>query len=559
MTHRRGRCLTRAFASALAGWTALTCSVRDEPLADVVHTLVSPNEEYWGQFGFSVSAAGDVNGDGYADVIIGARWEDVGAGGTGAGRAYVFSGEDGRLLLTLESPNPEYRGEFGVSVSGVGDVDGDGYNDVIVGAYLEGGGPTTGPGRAYVFSGHTGSLLHNLQPSGGGPDGHFGICVSGPGDVDGDGYPDMLVGASRELVDQEPAGRAHIFSGRTGMLLHTLSSPNAEYHGSFGRRVAGVGDVNGDSHADVIVGAYWEDCGAVDAGRAYVFDGDQGNHLYTLASPSPEPLGDFGWSLSGVGDVNNDGCPDIAIGALQEDVGAAGDAGRVYVFEGQTGGLLYALHSPAPEVGGYFGFSVSVAGDANGDGRTDILVGASKQDFGSDNAGAAYVFSGDGGQALYAVGSPNAEVSGEFGGAVCSVEDWGGACIRVIVGAPLEDVGFQGAGRAYLFDLTGGPLVLSGTVTEGVLRLQWNSFAGVTSYWVYGASDDTYFSPGPTEPYEYRLAELPGLTLTWSSSSGVGDPDHNWTYQVIALSSSGQVMRFSNRFGEHDFGTTLTH
>jgi hypothetical protein len=539
----------------LAGWIVLTGFVGAGAPAEVLHTLVSPNEEYWGQFGFSVSAAGDVNGDGYADVIVGARWEDVGVSGTGAGRAYVFSGEDGRLLLVLESPSPEYRGEFGVSVSGVGDVDGDEYDDVIVGAYLEGGGPTSGPGRAYVFSGHTGNPLHTLQSTGGGADGHFGISVSGPGDVDGDGCPDMLVGASRELVGQDPAGRAHVFSGRTGMLLHTLSSPNAEYHGSFGRRVAGVGDVNEDSHADVIVGAYWEDCGAADAGRAYVFSGDQGDLLYILASPNPEPLGDFGWSLSGVGDVNDDGCPDIAVGALQEDVGAAGDAGRIYVLNGRDGGHLYVLQSPAPEAGGYFGFSVSVAGDANGDGCTDILVGAPGEDFGSENAGAAYVFNGADGRLVYAVGSPNAEVSGGFGGAVCLVGDSGWTYPRVTVGASLEDVTFQGAGRAYVFELKAGCLVLSGTLVGGALRLEWTSCAGAASYWVFGADNDTYFCPGLLEPFPYRLAVLTPLTLAWPSPAGVGDPDHNWTYQLVAVSASAEAMCFSNRLGEFDFGT----
>ncbi|MCJ7459407.1 MAG: FG-GAP-like repeat-containing protein, partial [candidate division Zixibacteria bacterium] len=155
-------------------------------------------------FGYSVSGAGDVNNDGYADLIVGALLNS--AGGSFAGRAYVYSGQTGALLYTFTG---EAAGdEFGCSVSGAGDVNKDGYADLIVGTFAYPGG--TYAGRAYVYSGQTGALLYTF--TGAAANDQLGVSVSGAGDVNKDGYADLIVGAHGNSAGGSFAGRAYVYS-----------------------------------------------------------------------------------------------------------------------------------------------------------------------------------------------------------------------------------------------------------------------------------------------------------------------------------------------------------
>jgi hypothetical protein len=517
----------------------------------ILYTLQSPNGtagSNW--FGGCVSGAGDVDNDGHDDVIVGAYWEDGGA--PNAGRAYVFSGADGGLLYTLESPNPGTHGHFGGEVSWAGDVNNDGYDDVIVGA----AGETViipSDGRAYIFSGANGNLLHTLTSPRPKFEGYFGSSVSGAGDVNNDGYADVIVGAEQEDGAVGRAGRCYVYSGDGYDLLYILESPQPELLGYFGRSVSCAGDADGDGHDDVIVGADWEDVTTANDGRAYVFSGNGAGLLYTLESPAIGGEGCFGCSVSGAGDVNDDGHADVIAGAYKE-TGGAQWAGRAYVFSGDGGCLLYTLESPNAQYWGWFGRSVSGAGDVNNDGRADVIVGAGAEDGSAPGTGMAYVFSGAGGGLLAALESSAPEENGAFGHSVCGAGHVNGdACEEVIVGAHGEDGGGLNAGRAYVIDIAAGCLVLSGSLTGGVVQLEWTPFPGAASYWVYGADNEAYFRPELGAPFQHRLAVLPPLSLTWSSASGVGDANHNWTYELIAVTASGQAMRFSNRFGEHDF------
>ncbi|MEL6615521.1 MAG: integrin alpha, partial [Bacteroidota bacterium] len=268
-------------------------------------------------------------------------------------------------LYELASPNEESSGTFGQAVSGVGDVDGDGRGDFVVGSLDDPGASPSSAGRAYVFSGATGALLHTLVSPNEESNGLFGSSVSGAGDVDSDGRDDIIVGAEFEDPGASPsaAGRAYVFSGATGALLFTLMSPNEEQSGLFGSSVSGAGDVDGDGRADIAVGARFEDPGASPgaAGRVYVFSSATGGVLYTLVSPNEETSGAFGGSVSRSEDVDGDGREDIVVGARSEDPGASpSGAGRAYVFSGATGALLFTLASPNEELNGNFGDSVSV-------------------------------------------------------------------------------------------------------------------------------------------------------------------------------------------------------
>ncbi len=422
-------------------------------------TLTSPTPGTDGAFGGSVAGVPDVDGDGQGDLLVGAPGEN-GTFFSAGGRAYLVSGATGALLHTLEPPDPESGGFFGYRVAGVPDADGDGRGDLLVGAYAEDSGAYSAGGRAYLFSGATGALLHTLTSPNPETDGYFG-SVAGVPDVDGDGRGDLLVGAWRESGGAFEAGRAYLFSGATGALLHTLTSPNANYRGYFGVFVAGVADADGDGRGDLLIGAGRETVGGSSlAGRAYLFSGATGALLHTLESPNPQSNVALFGSVADVPDADGDGRGDLLVGAPEENIGIS-HVGRVYLFSGATGTLLHTLEPPGLSSGGEgFGYDVAGVSDVDGDGRGDLLVGAADADVGGvAYAGQAYLFSGATGALLHTLESPDLEPlfgAGEsFGSSVAGVADADGdGRGDLLVGAYRANAGAYGAGRAYLFSGT---------------------------------------------------------------------------------------------------------
>ena len=408
--------------------------------AGVLYTLASPNEELTGEFGNSVAGVGDVNQDGYADVVVGAHRDGIG------GMAYVFSGYDGSVLHVLESLSPCFDCRFGGAVSGAGDVNGDGYPDIIVGARREENGSGVQAGRVYVFSGADGMVMRVLDSPNPTTFGTFGASVSDIGDVNNDGYADVIVGAPGEAGNK---GRVYVISVPTGAILWDCTG-NSVYE-TVGWAVSGAGDVNGDGRPDVMVGCHLGDPGGLDgAGEVYVYNVVSDQRLYALTSPNGEETGYFGCSVSDAGDLDGDGRSDLLVGAKWEDPG-----GKAYTFSGATAGLLHVFSYPQP---GNFGCSVSSLGDLDGDGRREIVIGASSVDTDSTNAGQAFVFSGASGDLLYPLESPNQGTEGHFGTSVSDAGDVNNDGFDdVLVGAPEENPGGspRDAGRAYVFDLVG--------------------------------------------------------------------------------------------------------
>ncbi len=195
--------------------------------------------------GFSVSGAGDVDKDGVPDLIVGTPKDST--NGAGAGKAAVFSGKDGTLLHTFIGD--DLGDQFGESVSQAGDVNQDGFADLIVGAIQWTG---TGKGYARVFSGKDGAVIYTFTGATQGS--LFGRSVDTAGDVDNDGYNDVIVGAPRDGTNGNLTGLVRVFSGKNGAVIHTLLG--SEDLGRFGRSVSETGDVNGDGYADFLVGAW---------------------------------------------------------------------------------------------------------------------------------------------------------------------------------------------------------------------------------------------------------------------------------------------------------------
>ena len=430
------------------------------------HTLESPNGQLFGSFGLAVAGAGDVNGDGRADVVVGADGEEGPTGGS-AGRAYVFDGVTGQVVHTLEAPNHQSGNYFGTSVAGVGDIDADGRADVLIGARAAVSPGNAPAGRAFVFGGDDGLLLRDLISPDAQAGGSFGAAVAAAGDVNCDLVPDLLVAAVGENTSAgDDAGRAYLFSGSTGELLRTLESPSAQAAGLFGQAVAGVGDMDGDGCGDVAVGAVNEHPGnGVRAGRAHVLSGATGLAIRSLDSPLAQVGGRFGMSVSGAGDVDGDAVPDLLVGSPGETPDGP-NSGRAYLFSGATGAHLVTLESPNVEPTGFFGGAVAAAGDLAGDGLADVLVGGGNEDTAAGfGAGRAYAFDGTGGL-LFAIESPNGQQSGTFGSAIAGAGDVDAdGRPELVIGAMGETTAAGSfAGRAYVVP---APIVVAGEPGAG--------------------------------------------------------------------------------------------
>jgi len=291
-------------------------------------------------------------------------------------------------------------------VAGAGDVNGDGYDDVIVGAQRDDDlGDRSG--AAYVFFGSVhgidGGTELKLTASDGVEGNLFGAVVAGAGDVNDDGYDDVIVGAYG--ATSASAGAAYLYLGSASGDLATeqrLTASDGHIGDAFGRAAAGAGDVNGDGYDDVVVGAYADDDAEAYAGAAYVFlGGPTGIDLAEetkLTAVAPEASDRFGYDVSGAEDVDGDGYDDVVIGAyLDDELGSA--SGSVFLFLGGPQGVdptgATMLNASDGEAEDYFGLSVAAAGDVDGDGYADLIVAADGDDDVATNAGAAYVFAGE--------------------------------------------------------------------------------------------------------------------------------------------------------------------
>ena len=381
----------------------------------LLYTLTSPSGDPRGGFGLTVAGTGGS----FHDVLVGAQNEDVGAA-VGAGRVYVF--RDGALRFTLTSPtietDPEY---FGSAVADAGDANGDGTHDYLIGAPGSLGAFGGAEPRVYVFSGATGALLRTITSPA--PVRGFGNAVASVGDLNGVGAPELLVGSPFEEVDgASQVGRAFLFDGDSGAVLATLDSPGPEENGVFGATVTGLGRFGMDPAPYFAVGAWGEDGGA---GRVHVYQGAGATLRHTLDSPDPElskGAFSFGWAMAGLGDpggaasgTGGEAPLALIIGAPHEDGGGQEDAGRAYLFR-LDGTLAETLEPQAPEVGGFFGCAVAGLGDVDGNGDLELAVGAFLEDgAGVENSGRATVWTfaepvpnepGAGGPAALALHAP---------------------------------------------------------------------------------------------------------------------------------------------------------
>ncbi|MFN8242848.1 MAG: FG-GAP-like repeat-containing protein [Ferruginibacter sp.] len=409
-------------------------------------------------FGYSVSSAGDVNGDGYSDVIIGAYNYSVGGG---SGAAFVYHGSATGLSSTVNWTTSTTQPSFyGTSVATAGDVNGDGYSDVIVGAYLYANGQT-GEGGAFVYHGSASGLSTTpaWQAESNQINAQFGISVASAGDVNGDGYSDVIVGANGYSNGQTGEGAAFVYQGSASGLSTTAnwSAESNQAAALFGRSVASAGDVNGDGYSDVIIGAYQYTNGQASEGAAFVYHGSASGLSATAnwTAESNQASANLGIAVASAGDVNGDGYSDVIVGAYLYDNGTVNE-GAAFVYQGSASGLSASASwtGDSNQNASFYGRSVASAGDVNGDGYSDVIVGAYTYSNGQANEGRAFLYMGSatGLSAATAWTAESNQAGASFGISVASAGDVNGdGYSDVIVGAHTFDNGQTDEGSTFTY------------------------------------------------------------------------------------------------------------
>jgi hypothetical protein len=502
----------------------------------------------WDCSGFSIASAGDVNNDGFDDILIGAYHNDL--GGSDSGQIYLILGRaDVRAWnasdpLDLSYANASFVGEnagdvAGYCVAGAGDVNNDGFDDILIGAYgSEAGGDNAGQsylilGRADVTRWNGSDPLDlsfaNASFIGEEADDRAGWSIAGAGDVNGDGYDDILIGANANDEGGSNAGKTYLILGRSDVSQWNSSDPldlsyaNASFIGEnesdfSGVSVCGGGDVNGDDYDDILIGAHYNGEGAAYAGKTYLILGradvshwNGSNPLdlsYANASFVGEDLWDYsGYSVAGAGDTNNDGYDDILVGAYGNEEGG-NNAGQTYLILGRHNVTLWNGTSPlnlgyanASFIGEYSidesGISVAGAGDVNKDGYDDILIGAHGNDEGDNSAGETYLTLGrpttawsmrmDLSQADASfMGESNGDGSGLRVAGAGDVNNDGFA--DILIGAPYNDEGGSDAGQTYL--LKGALTPVTQRLFVGIQAIEADNVSIVVSFVVEDLYDN---------------------------------------------------------------------
>jgi hypothetical protein len=340
--------------------------------------------------------AGDVNGDGFADLVVGINSFDTPL--TDTGRVLLFYGSlDGLSVSADWSKDGEFASDnYGVSVAGAGDVNGDGYDDVLIGAHAYDYTTTiTNTGKAYLYLGSPTGLASSpaWTFTGEQANQYVGYRVAGVGDLNDDGYDDIAIGSIGYDGGQVDEGRVYVFFGSSAGPSATpdWTAESDQASSNFGIAISGIGDVNGDGFADLLVGATLYDHGTTDEGAAFAWYGSAGG-LGPSGTPanadwmaeSNQTTRFFGETLGTPGDVNDDGYDDVVISSREYNVTPGAVEGALFLWLGSAGGIHGGVNGTPTNADWFassfysgFGFGgvTGTRADINGDGYGDVIVG----------------------------------------------------------------------------------------------------------------------------------------------------------------------------------------
>ena len=466
--------------------------------------LLTPTASFLGthsyeRVGYHVHKAGDVNGDGYDDFLIGTFHNHV--EGQDAGAAYLILGRkdvDWGFNVSLASADARFLGDkkydaVGYCLGGGGDINGDGYDDILIGAPAGNEIVIENPGHVYIVLGKASPdwgdhfvLPQNADASFDGEDQHdlAGLSVAFIGDMNGDGHDDIICGAPYNDYGRTDAGKAYLILGKPDGWTRgiNLSQANASFYGTsygglVGYSVDGVGDVNGDDVPDIAIGARGECKVFLIFGRQSV---DWGFNYHINQADvifySTQYNDYTGWRVSRAGDVNADGFDDFLIGAPLYNYHAS-DNGKVYLILGRIDGwkndlsqadASYIGEAPSDQAG----WDVQDAGDANGDGYDDFLIGAWYNDSNGEDSGKMYLIKGkpSGWQRDVLLSEIDDFFIGEHAGdylgfsVACAGDVNRDGWSDIIASAPYNNQAREWAGKIYLFTSDRDVYTVSGYV-----------------------------------------------------------------------------------------------
>jgi hypothetical protein len=430
-------CRRRA-ASMLLCLAAFSGTVAaQERLATIPRLSVNAGNEHSSQIGWAVAGLGDLDGDGRAEFAVSANHLTVvtaGSGGSHHGRVEVYGAASTTPILSLVSPGTGAR--FGAALAAAGDLTGDGLSELAVGSRGGGFG-----GSVQVFDVASGSAVPLRTYASAYYDARFGSAIDGGRDVDGDGYPDLVVGAPEDGTLGALGGEVRLVSGApaAGTLWSVLGAAGSR----LGQAVAFLDDLDGDGKPEVLGCAPLFGGVATMQGRAYVYSGANGAVLYTLDGDSS--FDEFGQSCARLGDLDGDGKAEFAVGSPRATPGPHWSAGRVFVYSGAAAAPLRTMDGPRANT--RLGSSVADAGDLDLDGVSDIACGGTHDALAATEAGVVVVASGADGSTLFEVRGD--ALGGRLGKSVAGVGDYDGdGRPDLVVGAPRSGTIGAGDGEA---------------------------------------------------------------------------------------------------------------
>ncbi len=379
-------------------------------------------------FGSSIANIGDLNNDGISDIAVGAIGDDT--GGTSRGAIHVmFMNSNGSVSNTIEINNNTANGpalndgdNFGSSIANIGDLNNDGISDIAVGTFGDDTGGTSRGAIHVLFMNSNGTVSSTTKIDSNTTNGlalndsdNFGSSIANIGDLNNDGISDIAVGATGDDTGGTSRGAIHVlFMNSNGSVSSTIEINNNTANGpalndsdNFGSSIANIGDLNNDGISDIAVGTFGDDTGGISSGAIHVlFMNSNGSVSSTIKidnntvnGPVLNSLDNFGSSIANIGDLNNDGISDIAVGAFGEGV-ATIELGAIHVmFMNSNGSVSRTIKIDNNTTNGpvlnnldaSFGSSIANIGDLNNDGILDIAVGAINDDTDDTSRGTIHV------------------------------------------------------------------------------------------------------------------------------------------------------------------------